>query len=99
ADPSATVFVFARAADGPPMPLAVKRLTAAELPADISLTDAMAMTPQLKLSMFDKVTVSARISASGQADPQAGDLEAANKTISVKDKQPVTLTIDHPVGK
>lgn len=96
-DPSTTVFVFARAADGPSMPLAVKRLTVADLPADITLTDAMAMTPQLKLSMFETVKLSARISASDQADPHPGDLEATAKTVTVGGTKPIDLTIDHAI--
>ncbi|MGB8633688.1 MAG: hypothetical protein WCD36_00255 [Rhodanobacteraceae bacterium] len=95
--PQDTVFVFARAVKGPPMPLAVKRLTVADLPADVTLTDAMAMSPQLKLSMFTRISVSARISASGQAISQAGDLEANPETVTSRTDRKVSLTIDHAI--
>ncbi|TBV08216.1 c-type cytochrome biogenesis protein CcmI [Phytopseudomonas dryadis] len=65
--PGDAVFVFARPASGPTMPLAAKRLTVAELPAEVSLSDADAMMPQLKLSAFDQVQLVARISRTGDA--------------------------------
>ncbi|HET6912720.1 MAG TPA: tetratricopeptide repeat protein [Rhodanobacteraceae bacterium] len=93
--PGDTLFVYARAINGPPMPLAVARLKASSLPASVTLTDAMAMTPQLKLSAFPRVQVSARISKSGDAIPQSGDLEAQPVQIATDSKQPVVMTIDH----
>lgn len=89
-----TLFVFARAVDGPPMPLAVARLKASDLPAKVTLTDAMAMTPAMTLSKFPKVRVAARISRSGNAMPQAGDLESAPVEVATDSHAPVTLTID-----
>lgn len=71
-----TVFVLARAESGPPMPLAVARHRVAELPLRVTLTDAMAMMPAMRLSAFPRVKVSAKISKSGQAGTQAGDLLA-----------------------
>jgi cytochrome c-type biogenesis protein CcmH len=89
-----TLFVFARAVDGPPMPLAVARLKASDLPAKVTLTDAMAMTPAMTLSKFAKVKVAARISKSGNAMPQAGDLESAPVEVATDSRAPVALTID-----
>jgi cytochrome c-type biogenesis protein CcmH len=89
-----TLFVFARAVDGPPMPLAVARLKASGLPARVTLTDAMAMTPAMTLSKFPKVSVAARISKSGNARPQAGDLESAPVEVVTDSHKPVALTID-----
>ena len=57
------------------MPLAITRLTVAQLPARLTLTDAMGMVPGLTLSRFPQVVVGARISKSGNATPQSGDLQ------------------------
>ena len=69
-----TVYIFARAAEGPRMPLAVLRIPAKELPRDFSLDDSMSMAPGVKLSAAPSVIVEARISKSGNALPQPGDL-------------------------
>jgi cytochrome c-type biogenesis protein CcmH len=71
---SDTVFIYARAAEGPRMPLAVLRIAARELPKDFSLDDSMGMAPGVKLSTAPSVIVEARISKSGNAIPQPGDL-------------------------
>lgn len=89
-----TLFVFARAENGPPMPLAVARLQASALPASVTLTDGMGMTPQFKLSSVPRVYVAARISKSGQAIAQAGDLEGDAGVLDVATKAPIHITID-----
>ncbi|AAP85973.1 Cytochrome C-type biogenesis protein (plasmid) [Cupriavidus necator H16] len=72
--PDETVFIYARAVDGPRMPLAVIRRTVRDLPARFTLDDSMALGPDHKLTGYPRLMVEARISASGNATPQAGDL-------------------------
>lgn len=96
-DPSATLFVYARAESGPPMPLAIHRGTASELPITIVLDDSMGMMPSMKLSMFPKVVIGARISKSGNATAQAGDLQVLTGATDVNRKEPIDLVIDSVV--
>jgi cytochrome c-type biogenesis protein CcmH len=91
-----TVFVFARAADGPPMPLAVARARVRDLPYRFRLDDSMAMTPAMKLSAFPKVVVGARVSKSGNATPQPGDLQGASVPVA-NDAGSVNVVIDRVV--
>lgn len=81
--PDATLFVFARAVNGPPMPLAIVRAKAGELPLEFSLNESMAMMPSMSLANFDQVVVGARISKSGNAMPQSGDLEGMSNAVAV----------------
>lgn len=74
--PNDTVFIVARAPDGTNPPLAVKRLTVSDLPAQFSLDDASAMIPTRVLSNYAEVIVTARISKSGQASAVPGDIES-----------------------
>ncbi len=71
--PDDTVFVYARAVDGPRMPLAIARLSVSDLPADVLLTESMAMQPGMTIAAFEKLEIVARISRSGEATPRTGD--------------------------
>ena len=93
ASPDDAVFLYARAAEGPQMPLAVQRFRVRDLPARFSLDDAMAMAPGMTLSAHPRVVVTARISRSGQAKPQPGDLQGASKAVP-NDATSVSVVID-----
>jgi len=95
--PADTVFVYAKAASGPPMPLAIQRLHADQLPATVVLTDGMGMLPSMKLSQFPQIIIGARISKSGNAIAQSGDLQTISKPLAVTTTAPVALTIDQTV--
>lgn len=71
-----TVFIFARAASGPKMPLAIQRITVKDLPFRFELTEAMAMAPGMSIAKFPDLVVGARVSKSGNAIPQTGDWES-----------------------
>lgn len=93
-----TVFVYARAVNGPPMPLAAQRLQVQDLPTQVVLNDAMAMTPEFKLSSFEQVAVVARVSKSGSVAPAPGDLEGRVASIPLKETPArVKLVIDNVV--
>jgi cytochrome c-type biogenesis protein CcmH len=72
--PTDIVFIYARAQNGPRMPVAIMRFNANELPRSFELNDTQAMSPEMSLSKFKEFTVIARISKSGNAMPQPGDL-------------------------
>lgn len=74
AAPDDTVFVFAKALQGPRMPLAVVRAKVSDLPLAFNLDDSSAMSPELKLSGFPEVKIEARVSKSGDAIAKPGDL-------------------------
>jgi cytochrome c-type biogenesis protein CcmH len=82
-DPNATLFIFARAPQGPRMPLAILRLRAAELPTTFALDKDMAMVPAMSLAQFDQVMIGARVSSSGNAMPQSGDLQGMTGPVAV----------------
>ena len=92
--PGDSVFIFARAVSGPPAPLAVKRVTVADLPITVELGDIDAMMPQLKLSNFPEVQLMARISRAGQ--PTAGEWVGRSQPLSSSTKELQQLTIDSP---
>jgi cytochrome c-type biogenesis protein CcmH len=95
--PNDILFIYAKAASGPPMPLAIQRLTADKLPANVTLTDSMGMLPNMKLSQFPQVIVGARVSKSGNAIAQSGDLQTLSAPLPVTTNTPIKLTIDQIV--
>ena len=94
--PDDTVFVFVRAAEGPPMPLAVLRKQVRDLPFAFTLDDSMAMAPGMKLSAHARVVVGARVSKSGTPTPQPGDLQGLSAPVA-NDARGVSVTIDQVV--
>jgi cytochrome c-type biogenesis protein CcmH len=85
AGPNDVVFVFARAAEGPPMPLAISRKKVGDLPAEITLNDDMAMAPGMKLSSFPRIVIGARVSKTGNAMPSPGDLQGLTSPVEAQD--------------
>lgn len=88
-----TLFIYARAADGPAMPLAVLRRPARELPVKFALDDSMAMAAGMAISGHPRVVVTARVSRSGGAVAQPGDLQGASKPVA-NDAQRIDVVID-----
>lgn len=81
--PDDTVFVFARAVNGPRMPLAIIKKQASELPISFTLDSSMSMAPGMSLATVSQVVVGARVSKSGNAIAQSGDLQGFSGEVSV----------------
>ncbi|HEY1136941.1 MAG TPA: tetratricopeptide repeat protein [Xanthomonadaceae bacterium] len=92
----ATVFVIARAPGGPPMPVAVEKHPLSALPLTVTLDDTDGPMPTAKLSALQDVEVIARISDSGNAMRQDGDLESAPQRVRLPSTAPVVLTLGAP---
>ncbi len=92
--PDDTVFIYARAVNGPKMPLAIVRKQVKELPVSITLDESMAMMPTMTLSSVDQVEVIARVSKNGSAMPQTGDFIGKKVLKQLANKQSIALTID-----
>ena len=88
-----TLFVFARESNGPPMPVAIMRATKKDLPFTFRLDDSTSMMPSRKLSDVGMVVIVARLSKSGQAMPQSGDLEGMSQPVK-PGVDGVTVVID-----
>ncbi|MDP1765708.1 MAG: c-type cytochrome biogenesis protein CcmI [Methylotenera sp.] len=90
-DPTATVFVFARATQGSPMPVAIVKTTAKDLPYSYYLDDSTGLMPGNKLSQASEVILVARISKSGDAKSQAGDLQGKSAAVKPGDKVDIEI--------
>jgi len=95
--PEDTVFVYAQALAGAKMPLAIIRKQVSDLPLAVTLTDALAMVPTMKLSNFPAVKLLARVSKSGNAMTQPGDLIGTIESVDTGDKNSHTLIINGAV--
>jgi cytochrome c-type biogenesis protein CcmH len=93
AAPDDTVFIFARAVEGPAMPLAVQRIKVRELPAAFALDDSMAMAPGMSLSAHPRVVIVARVSRSGTPAARPGDLQGTSAPVA-NDAQGIRVVID-----
>ncbi|BAN28106.1 tetratricopeptide repeat protein [Caballeronia insecticola] len=91
--PGDTVFVYALADDGSRMPLAVRRLQADQLPTTVRLDDSMSMAPNRRLSDFARISVAARVSASGKAQPEPGDLSGSSGLVSSREEGVIDVRI------
>ena len=91
--PTDTLFVFARETSGPPMPVAIVRATKKDLPFTFRLDDSNSMMPSRKLSDVEMVVIVARLSKSGQAMPQSGDLEGTSQPVKLG-MEGITIVID-----
>lgn len=96
--PTDTVYIFARAAQGSKMPLAIVRKQVRELPVSVTLDDSMAMVPDMKMSSVAELVIGARISKSGDAIPKPGDLEGYAPPLQAGTTGAVEITIASVVG-
>lgn len=95
--PGDTLFVYAQALDSTPMPVAVIRRQAKDLPLNVLLNDTLAISPQHKLSDYEAVSITARISESGNAVPQSGDLTGIVDNVRVGQQAPVQIVINKQI--
>ena len=95
--PNDTVFIYAQALSGPKMPLAIIRKQVGELPLTTLLSDADSMMPNMKLSNFNQVRLLARISKSGSAMPQPGDLIGTIEQINLNDTEVHKIVINDQI--
>ena len=96
--PDDALFIFARAAEGPPMPLAVVRKQVRDLPIEVSLDDTMSMMPGMNLSSFERLVLGARISKTGKPTPTPGDLQGLSQPMVAENGKHYDITIAEVVG-
>lgn len=92
-NPAARLFVYAKQVNGPPMPIAAAPISQPfNWPISIQLSDANSLNPARKLSDFDEIEFSAKLSLTGSATPDVGDIKSELKTTQQQDKN-ITLTL------
>lgn len=91
--PEDRLFVFAQSLNGPPMPLAVVSKRVEDLPLTVTLSDSMAILPEMRLSNFEDIRIGARISKSGDAIPQSGDFEGEISPVKLAEADIVEVII------
>ncbi len=97
AAPEEMVFIFAKAASGSPMPLAIVRKQVKDLPIEVTLDDSMSMVQGMNLSAFDKLVIGARISKTGQALPKPGDLQGLTQPVEIENGGSYSVEIGEEV--
>ncbi len=97
ANPEDTLFIYAKAVNGPPMPLAIVRKKVKDLPLKVILDDSMAMSPRARLSGFERVYVGARISKAGNATAEAGDLQGRSAILTTGGKFKAQVLIEQEI--
>jgi cytochrome c-type biogenesis protein CcmH len=93
-----TLFILAKSVNSPGAPVAVLRTTTGSWPVKFELNDTLSMFPERKLSTAGKVTVEARVSKSGQATPQTGDLLGVTNPLDAAAAKPVRIVIERVIG-
>lgn len=97
-DGTDTVFVFAKAVQGPPMPLAIERMIVSDLPRMVRLDDTMSMVPEMNILTVGEIQIVARVSRSGEPTASPGDYQATSESLTVDSRtQVVKLTISELV--
>lgn len=99
AAPDDALFIFARAAEGPPMPLAVVRKQAKDLPLEVELDDSLSMMQGMNLSSFERVIIGARVSKTGKPTPSPGDLQGLSAPVAAENGASYAVTVDKIVGE
>ena len=92
------VFIIAKS-EGTPVPLAVSKHRVKDLPIKITLTENMAMLPNITIASFDTITVTARVSKTGQPAQQAGDLVSGTVLTTDKNRHGTIKLIINQVVK
>lgn len=96
--PTDTLFIFAKAAGGPPMPVAVMRTRAGAWPVQFKLDDSSAMVEGMALSHFARVNIVARVSRLDNATPQPGDVEGHVEDIAPGSRE-VHVVLDRVIAR